>query len=180
MRAALRLPPLSSSLSPLQSHATRTAEQRRDHHPDVCEPIGMQNRCGPFSPCLSAATVPLYLSFLCGPCALMVPLPAAQCRIALTRNDALVADDRRPLHSTYAPPTPTTTFRTRLMAGGRSASTWSASALVCRARHRDSPVMQPFCNRSGASGHVAFCRDSATRHGGCTGLCGRWGRRWCH
>ncbi|RNC35147.1 hypothetical protein TcCL_Unassigned02004 [Trypanosoma cruzi] len=71
--------------------------------------------------------------------------------------------------------TNTNASRTRLMAGGRIAATWSASALVCRARHRDRPVMQPFGNRSGASGHVAFCRDSATRHGGCTGLCGRWG-----
>ncbi|RNC36616.1 hypothetical protein TcCL_Unassigned00370 [Trypanosoma cruzi] len=60
------------------------------------------------------------------------------------------------------------------MAGGRNAATWSASALVCRALHRDHHVMQPFGNRSGASGHVAFCRDSATRHGGCTGLCGKW------
>ncbi|RNF12510.1 hypothetical protein TcG_09004 [Trypanosoma cruzi] len=58
------------------------------------------------------------------------------------------------------------------MAGGRNAATWSASALVCCARHRDRPVMQPFGNRRGASGHVAFCRDSATRYGGCVGLCG--------
>ncbi|RNC32934.1 hypothetical protein TcCL_Unassigned04413 [Trypanosoma cruzi] len=60
------------------------------------------------------------------------------------------------------------------MAGGRNAATWSASALVCRALHRDHHVMQPFGNRSGASGNVAFCRDSATRHGGCVRLCGRW------
>ncbi|RNC46450.1 hypothetical protein TcCL_NonESM03706 [Trypanosoma cruzi] len=60
------------------------------------------------------------------------------------------------------------------MAGGRIAATWSASALVCRARHRDHHVMQPFGSRSGASGHFAFCRDSATRHGGCVRLCGKW------
>ncbi|RNC37852.1 hypothetical protein TcCL_NonESM12962 [Trypanosoma cruzi] len=61
------------------------------------------------------------------------------------------------------------TFCTRLMAGGRNAATRSASALVCRARHRDRPVMQPFGNRSGASGRLAFCRDSATLRGDCVG-----------
>ncbi|EAN83798.1 hypothetical protein TcCL_ESM06702 [Trypanosoma cruzi] len=70
--------------------------------------------------------------------------------------------------------TNTNTFCTRLMAGGRNAATWSASALVCCARHRGRPVMQPFGNRSDASGHLTFCRDSATRHGGCVGLCGKW------
>ncbi|RNC34338.1 hypothetical protein TcCL_Unassigned02878 [Trypanosoma cruzi] len=34
----------------------------------------------PCPPCLGAATVPLYSSFLCVPCALMVPLFAVQCR----------------------------------------------------------------------------------------------------
>ncbi|RNC38560.1 hypothetical protein TcCL_NonESM12184 [Trypanosoma cruzi] len=62
----------------------------------------------------------------------------------------------------------------RLMAAGCNAATWSASALVCRARHRDCPVMEPFGKRSGASGHVAFCRHSATLHVGCVGLCGWW------
>ncbi|PBJ73025.1 trans-sialidase [Trypanosoma cruzi cruzi] len=40
-RTALRLFPLSSSLQ--FSADTRTARQRRDHHPDGCEPIGLCN-----------------------------------------------------------------------------------------------------------------------------------------
>ncbi|EAN91572.1 hypothetical protein Tc00.1047053506335.15 [Trypanosoma cruzi] len=169
--AALRLPSLSSSLRPLQSHATRTARQRRDHHPDVCEPIGMQNQCGPLSPCLSAA-VPLYSYFLCVSCA---PGAAACCAMPTRVNEKRRFDCWRPASSPLHLRTTTNTFWTRLMAGGCNAATWSASALVCRARHRDRHLMQPFGNGSGASGHVAFCRDSATRHGGFVGLCGWWG-----
>ncbi|EAN90244.1 putative retrotransposon hot spot (RHS) protein [Trypanosoma cruzi] len=104
------------------------------------------------------------------PCA---PGAAACCTMPTRVNEKRCFDCWRPASS---PPhlrtTNTNTFRTRLMAGGCNAATWSASALVCCARHRDRSVMQPFGNRGGASGHVAFCRGSATRHGGCTGLCG--------
>ncbi|RNF13681.1 hypothetical protein TcG_08359 [Trypanosoma cruzi] len=40
--------------------------------------------------------------------------------------------------------------------------------------HRDRHVMEPFGNRSGASGNVVFCWDPTTLHGGCAGLRGRW------
>ncbi|RNF07206.1 hypothetical protein TcG_10387 [Trypanosoma cruzi] len=60
------------------------------------------------------------------------------------------------------------------MAAGRIAATLSASALVFFSRHRDCHVMEPFGNRSGASGHVSFFRDSATLRGGFVGLRGRF------
>ncbi|EAN81075.1 hypothetical protein Tc00.1047053508749.10 [Trypanosoma cruzi] len=100
---------------------------------------------------------------------------AACCTMPTRVNEKRCFDCWRPASSPlHLRTTNNSTFRTRLMAGGRNAATWSASALVCRARHRDRPVMQPFGKKSGASGHVAFCRDSATQHGGCTGLCGWW------
>ncbi|KAF5220598.1 hypothetical protein ECC02_006317 [Trypanosoma cruzi] len=124
----------------------------------------------PCFPCLSAAAV-LLCSLLCAmPCA----LGAADCCAMPNRvNEKRRFDCWRPANSPlHLRTTNTNTFRTRLMAGGCNAATCSASALVCCARHRDRPVMQPFGNRSGASRHVSFCRDSATRHGGCAGLCG--------
>ncbi|RNC36273.1 hypothetical protein TcCL_Unassigned00784 [Trypanosoma cruzi] len=47
---------------------------------------------------------------------------------------------------------------------------------VCRARLilLFLVLCRPIGHTSGANGHVFFCRDPVTWHGGCVGLCGRW------
>ncbi|RNF08055.1 hypothetical protein TcG_09948, partial [Trypanosoma cruzi] len=50
----------------------------------------------------------------------------------------------------------------------------TVSVIVRLSRNRDCSVVGPFGCKSGANGHVSFCRDPATLHGFCVGLRGRW------
>ncbi|EAN82873.1 hypothetical protein TcCL_NonESM03484 [Trypanosoma cruzi] len=59
------------------------------------------------------------------------------------------------------------------MVAGCNAAT-CVSALVCRLQPRDCSVVETFGYRSGANGHVSFCWNLATLHGGCVRLRGRW------
>ncbi|RNC39147.1 hypothetical protein TcCL_NonESM11536, partial [Trypanosoma cruzi] len=104
-----------------QPQATCTARQRRDHHPDGCEPVELCNRCGPFFPvsayCRRASS--LFRPCVCR--ARMILLFLVQCRPTRGRKDALTAGERRILHlSSVLPFLPLA----RLMAAGRNAATW--------------------------------------------------------
>ncbi|RNE96429.1 hypothetical protein TcG_13009 [Trypanosoma cruzi] len=166
----------TASLSPffiLTLHCSHTPHVSRGSGATTIRTYAGQSDCAidvdSFSPYLSAAAVLYYYYYyLCVPCAHGA---AACCAMPACVNKKRRFDCWRPASSPLHLRTNTNTnnFWTRLMAAGRNAATWSVLALVFFSRHRDRPVMQPFGNRSGASGRLTFCRDSTNLRGDCVG-----------